>query len=115
MSDSPPYSRTRRAGSVLVTAGILGRTEAGLSEGFSAQLGTALDNLEDLLSAEGCSTSDVVRLVCYLTDAEQMTDLNEVFIDRFALPRPARTTVVVSALPSGALVEVEATVALGVG
>jgi 2-iminobutanoate/2-iminopropanoate deaminase len=104
-----PYSRTRRAAGLLLTAGILGRTEDGLADGFNAQLGLALENLEGILSDEGCAMSDVVRLVCYLTDEDQMTVLNELFSAGFPQPRPARTTVVVGALPGGALVELEAT------
>ena len=110
--DTPPYSRTRRAAGLLFTAGILGQTEMGLADGFGAQLETALDNLEKLLSSEGSSEAAVTRLVCYLTDAEQMTVLNELFTERFSVPRPARTTVVVEALPAGALVEIEATAEL---
>lgn len=112
MPDTPPYSRTRSAAGLLFTAGILGRTEAGLADGFRAQLGTAFDNLENTLSSEGSSNAEVTRLVCYLTDTEQMAVLNELFTERFAVPRPARTTVVVSALPTGALVEIEATAAI---
>lgn len=83
-----------------------------MADGFRAQLETAFDNLGDLLSSEGSSMAEVTRLVCYLTDSGQMTALNEVFTERFAMPRPARTTVVVAALPAGALVEIEATAAI---
>lgn len=109
----PPYSRVRRGAGLLFTAGILGQAEAGLAVGFRAQLETAFDNLEGLLSSEGSSKAEVTRLVCYLTDVEQMAVLNEVFTDRFEVPRPARTTMVVAALPAGALVEIEATAAFG--
>lgn len=52
---------------------------------------------------------DVVRLVCYVTHADQMGDLNELFTQRFNEPRPTRTTVVVAGLPQDAMVELEAT------
>ncbi len=109
---APPYSRTRRTEGLLFTAGILGRTSEGLAEGFRAQLEAAFDDLDALLVGEGSTLADVVRLVCYLTDADQMGELNEVFTTRFAEPRPTRTTVVVAALPFGAMVEVEATAAV---
>lgn len=109
----PPYSRVRRAGPVLVTAGILGRSGEDLADGVEAQLVLAFDNLADLLSAEGLGVRDVVRLVVYLTDIADMDVLNAVFSARFAEPRPTRTAVAVSALPAGALVEIEATAALG--
>lgn len=112
ISGDPPYSRTRSAEGLLFTAGVLGRTGSGLADGFRAQLGVAFDNLEELLSSEGTDMAAVVRLVCYLTQADQMDELNELFTQRFAEPRPARTTVVVAALPQSALVEIEATACL---
>ncbi|MCZ7627721.1 MAG: RidA family protein [Microthrixaceae bacterium] len=108
-SGTPPYSRTRRAAGLLFTAGVLGRTESGLTGGFRLQLEAAFDNLETLLASEGVEMADVVRLVCYLTDGDQVGALNELFTQRFTEPRPARTTVVVSGLPQDALVELEAT------
>lgn len=109
VSDLPPYSRTRSAAGLLFTAGVLGRTGDGLADGFRAQLGVAFDNLDNLLLSQGTDMGSVVRLVCYLTDNDQMDILNELFAVRFAEPRPARTTVVVAGLPQDALVELEAT------
>lgn len=110
MATNPPYSRIRRAGALLVTAGILGRTDDGLCDGIDAQLRQGIDNLEVLLATEGAKLGDVVRLVVYLADINDMAALDAVFTERFATPRPARTTVQVAALPAGALVELEATV-----
>lgn len=113
VSELPPYSRTRSAAGLLFTAGVLGRTGDGLADGFRAQLGIAFDNLESLLLSQGTDMNGVVRLVCYLTQVDQMGVLNELFTQRFAEPRPVRTTVVVADLPQDALVEIEATAALG--
>ncbi|MCB1271595.1 MAG: RidA family protein [Microthrixaceae bacterium] len=109
MSNEPPYSRTREAGGLLLTAGILGTRGADLVPEPGAQIEAALDNLQALLEREGAGLDDVVRLVVYLTDIASMDLLNEAFTRRFAEPRPARTTVEVSALPLGAAVELEAT------
>ena len=109
---TPPYSRARRAGPLLVTAGLLGRGVDDLAEGFEAQLEAALENLEDLLAGEGLTERDVVRLVVYVVDLGDMDVLNRVFSARFSEPRPARTAVEVSALPAGARVEIEATAAV---
>jgi len=111
MTDQPPYSRVRRAGSLLFTAGTLGMRDGVMAEGIEAQLDLALDNLEALLQDEGLAQSDVVRLVVYLTDLAHMPELNAAFTSRFSEPRPTRTTVQVAALPFGAIVEVEATAA----
>jgi 2-iminobutanoate/2-iminopropanoate deaminase len=110
--DEPPYSRTRTAGPLLLTAGILGRRDGALVDGGTeAELRQALANLDGLLAGEGLDRSDVVRLVVYLADMGDMAVLNTVFVEHFDEPRPARTTVEVSALPGGARVEIEATAA----
>ncbi len=110
MADAPPYSRIREAGGLLFTAGILGMTDQGLAQGVDGQIGQAVDNLEALLTEAGSDLDHVVRLVVYLVDIDAMDALNDAFVDRFAEPRPARTTVAVAALPGGALAELEATV-----
>lgn len=112
MSAEPPYSRTRTAAGLLFLAGILGRDDTGLPDGFRAQLDQAFANLEAQLANHDVGTSDVVRLVCYLTDIDDTADLNESFVEHFAEPRPVRSTAMVSALPGGALVEIEATAAI---
>ncbi|MGI9576651.1 MAG: RidA family protein [Microthrixaceae bacterium] len=112
MSAEPPYSRTRTAAGLLFLAGILGRDDGGLPDGFRAQLDQAFYNLEDQLADHDVGTVDVVRLVVFLTDIEDTADLNESFIEHFAEPRPVRSTVAVSALPGGALVEIEATASI---
>lgn len=112
MSTEPPYSRTRNAAGLLFLAGILGTRDTALAEGFCAQLDQAFDNLEGQLADHDVGTSDVVRLVCYLADIEDIAELNEGFVERFEEPRPVRSTVAVSALPGGALIEIEATASI---
>lgn len=106
---APPYSRIRSAGGLVFTAGVLGQRDGALVEGDSDQMRCAFANLLELLASEGIEASGVLRLVVYLTDIAQMGDLNEAFVEAFAEPRPVRTSVVVSELPLGAVVELEAT------
>ena len=111
MAADPPYSRIRHAGPVAVTAGILGRRDGDLvTGGTAAELDQALSNLRSLLGGEDLLLRDVVRLVVYLVDIDDVDVLNEAFVRWFDEPRPARTTVAVAALPGGAHVEIEATV-----
>ncbi len=93
----------------MFTAGVLGQREGVLVQGAANQMRCAFENLLELLATEGVDASEVVRLVVYLTDVSQMGELNDAFVDVFDEPRPARTSVVVDALPLGALVELEAT------
>ena len=54
-----------------------------------------------------------MRLTVYITDLSEFAAVNEVYASFFAGEEPpARVTVEVSALPKGALVEIDAIVAL---
>jgi len=61
-----------------------------------------------VLAAGGCGFDDVVRSTIYLVDLADFAVVNEVYGRAFRPPFPARATVQVSALPRGALVEIDA-------
>jgi 2-iminobutanoate/2-iminopropanoate deaminase len=65
-------------------------------------------NLGAILSAAGCSWSDVVRTTVYLHDMADFPRVNELYAKALGDARPARSTVQVSALPRGVLVEIDA-------
>ena len=54
-----------------------------------------------------------MRLTVYVTDMEAFSEVNRAYEAFFGQDPPARVTVGVASLPRGALVEVEAIVALG--
>lgn len=82
---------------------------------MGAQVGQALDNLEEVLRECGCGLSDVVRLNYYTTDMDAFFGAMEVLASRLgeAGCRPASTLLQVArlALPP-LLVELEATAAV---
>lgn len=65
------------------------------------------DNLEAILREGGLGFSDVVKATVYLTRAEDFAPLNGVYARRFGDHRPARSTVIVAALPAGAPLEID--------
>lgn len=68
-----------------------------------------LANLRAVLEAAGASLDDVVRTTIYLIDLSHFPRVNAVYAEHFtALPRPARATIQVAALPLGAAVEIDA-------
>jgi reactive intermediate/imine deaminase len=73
---------------------------------FVTQARVAFGNLAAILSAAGIGLSDVQRLGVYLADLGDFAELNELMIELFEAPLPARTTVPVD-LP-GFLIEVDA-------
>ena len=65
------------------------------------------DNLEAILTQAGLGFADVVKTTVFLTRAEDFTPLNAVYARRFGTHRPARSTVIVAALPAGAPLEID--------
>ena len=65
-----------------------------------------MKNLGEVLSAAGTSFEKAVKTTCFLSDMADFAAFNEVYAKYFT-EKPARSCVAVSALPKGALVEVE--------
>ena len=80
--------------------------------GISEQANQVFKNLSAVIEASGASLADSVKLTIYLTDLAEFPLVNEIMANYFSQPYPARATVEVSALPKGALIEVDAIVAL---
>ena len=110
-----PYSQAIRAGGFLFAAGQTGldpKTGV-LRDGVEAQTEQVLDNLAAVLRAAGASFEDVVKTTLFLTDLANFQTVNGIYGARFSGEPPARSTVQVSALPKGGLVEIELVAYLG--
>ena len=81
--------------------------------GFAPQLQQVLANLDAILREHGVHRDRVAKTNVYLTDAADWPALNEAYLEFFADPRPARSTVVVASLLGDAVVEVDAIAHLG--
>ncbi|MCI6273860.1 MAG: Rid family detoxifying hydrolase [Coriobacteriaceae bacterium] len=82
-----------------------GKTIVG--DSVATQVSHVIDNIEAILAEVGCSLSDVAQTTVYLTRIEDFDAMDRVFAKRFPQPAPARSVVAVSALPLGALVEMD--------
>ena len=110
-----PYVHAVRAGDLLFCSGqipldpktgeIVGSTPAD-------QAGRCLENLAAVCAAAGATLGDAVRMTVYLTDMGAFAAVNEVYESFFESDPPARVAIAVAALPRGALVEIDAVVAL---
>lgn len=110
-----PYSQAVRAGNTVYFSGQIPLDPAtgALVEGnFDTQVRRAFDNLQAVAVAAGGSMDKMVRLGLYLVDLEQFAVVNQVMQGYFQAPYPARSTVQVSALPKGAVFEVDAVMLL---
>ena len=103
------YRPAVRAGEWLICSGQIGLADGALVPGGVAeQLVQALANLAAVLRAEGSSLDAVAKTTVFLTDMGDYAVMNEAYAAAFGDHLPARSAVAVTALPFGALVEVEA-------
>jgi 2-iminobutanoate/2-iminopropanoate deaminase len=109
-----PYSHAVRAGGLLFCSGQIPLdADSGelVGEGAAEQARRCLENLEAVCAAAGTMLARAVRLTVYMTDLAAFAEVNEVYAGFFDDDPPARVTIGVSALPRGALVEIDAIVA----
>ena len=85
-----------------------------VSEAFAEQAHQVFRNLSEVAQASGGSLADLVKLNVYLTDLGNFATLNEIMAEYFSsdAPMPARAAVQVSALPRGALIEIDGVMCL---
>ena len=76
------------------------------------QAGRCLENLAAVCQAVGATLADAVKLTIYTTDMGAFPEVNEVYGSFFETDPPARVAVGVAALPRGAMVEIDAVVAI---
>ena len=86
--------------------GIDPKTSA-LVEGFEAQTKQIMNNIDGLLQSCDLKRENIVKTSIFLTDLGNFSKVNDAYIEYFQEPYPARSCVEVSALPKGALVEIE--------
>ncbi|RYH26666.1 hypothetical protein EON65_14340 [archaeon] len=109
-----PYSQAIKTSSLVFSSGCIGLDPATgkLVQGLEGQTRQALANLQAILQAANTSFSRQTKTTIYLTNMDDYSVVNKIYADVLrdggCTDFPARTTVQVSALPLGALVEIEA-------
>jgi 2-iminobutanoate/2-iminopropanoate deaminase len=78
-----------------------------MAVGFDAQLEAVMKNIDGLLQSQDLTRSSIIKTTIFMTDLAQFGKINEAYTKFFTPPYPARSTVQVSALPKGAVVEIE--------
>ena len=112
-----PYSPAVRAGGFIYVSGqvpidpITGQVVSGDVQVETRQV---LTNIQNILEGCGSSLAAVVRCGVYLIDSGDFKPMNEVYAEFFGVAKPARTTVIVAALPlKDARVEIDAVAYVG--
>jgi 2-iminobutanoate/2-iminopropanoate deaminase len=105
-----PYSQAIKSGSFVFTSGQIGINPltGQLRIGIEEQTRQVLANLAAVLEAAGSSMDRIVKTSIFLTDIAEFSTVNSIYAEIFEEQPPARSTFQVSALPLGALVEIEA-------
>jgi 2-iminobutanoate/2-iminopropanoate deaminase len=106
-----PYSQAIVAGGFVFVSGQLA-LEPGAKElsggTIAEQTEQVFANLAAILAASGSGLDRLVKTTVFLTDLGDFAGMNEVYARHVGERPPARSTVEIAGLPSGALVEIEA-------
>jgi 2-iminobutanoate/2-iminopropanoate deaminase len=106
-----PYSQAIKANGFVFVSGQLAlkpdHTEI-TGVGIAEQTEQVLANLKAILEAAGSGLHRLVKTTVFLQNLDDFAGMNEVYKQQVGETPPARSTVEVARLPSGALVEIEA-------
>jgi 2-iminobutanoate/2-iminopropanoate deaminase len=106
-----PYSQAIKANGFVFVSGQLS-LKPGDKELTAGDIGSQTEqvfaNLRAILEEAGTSLDNVVKTTVFLQDLGDFAGMNEVYAKHVGERPPARSTVEVAALPSGARVEIEA-------
>lgn len=103
-----PYSQAIESGNLVFVSGQIPldpKTGELVEGGIKEQARRVIENIRAILRAAGLDLNNVVYSVVFLRDLGTFNDFNEVYSTYFNESKPARTTVEVSNLPRGALIE----------
>jgi len=106
-----PYSQAIEANGLVFVSGQLGlkpdHAEM-VGDTIEEQTRQVFDNLEAILTEAGTGLDRIVKTTVFLANLDDFQAMNGVYAGRVGAVPPARSTVEVAALPSGALVEIDA-------
>ncbi len=105
-----PYSQAIAAGGFVFVSGQLGLKpgDNAISGGIEEQTEQVFANLKAILEEAGTSLDRLVKTTVFLQHLDDFQEMNTVYAKHVGEQPPARATVEVAKLPSGALVEIEA-------
>lgn len=102
------YSQAIESNGFIFVAGQLHMSPEGkLIEGtIREKLEQIMKNIQAILHAAGADFVDVVKTTVYVTNMEDLKEINKLYPNYFPNPKPAREAVCVSQLPLGASIEI---------
>ena len=106
-----PYNQAVKAAGLVFVAGQLGLAPGGkemVGADVASQTEQVMQNLSAILEEAGSGLDRLVKTTVFLQSLDDFASMNEVYAAHVGDRPPARSTVEVAKLPSGALVEIEA-------
>ena len=110
-----PYSQAIRAGDLVFVSGQLALEPGGseiVGDTIGEQTERVLTNLAAILEEAGSGLDRLLKTTVFLVNLSDFQGMNEVYARHVGDLPPARSTVEIAALPSGALVEIDAIAAV---
>ncbi len=105
-----PYEQGIKVNGFLFTSGQIAlEPKSGnlIDGGIGEQTRQVFENLKGVLGAAGSSLDRVVKANVFLKSMGDFSAMNQVYEEFLGKSKPARTTVAISELPKGALVEID--------
>jgi 2-iminobutanoate/2-iminopropanoate deaminase len=105
-----PYSIVTEANGFVFVSGMVAlvpETGKAVEGDVTAQTHQVMKNIGGVLGDVGLGYNDIVKTTIFVTDMADFAAVNEVYGEYVGESRPARSTIEVSALPGGFLVEIE--------
>jgi len=105
-----PYSQAIASGKLIFLSGQLGlskKTGSLVDGGVQKQTKQAFKNVEYILNEAGLNLQSVIKVTVYLKNINDFETVNDVYLEQFSQPYPARSTFAVKDLPKNGLVEIE--------
>jgi len=105
-----PYSQAIAAGGFVFVSGQLGLKpgDTAIAGDIEEQTQQVFTNLKAILEEAGSGLDRIVKTTVFLQHLDDFQGMNAVYARHIGDEPPARATVEVAKLPSGALVEIEA-------
>jgi enamine deaminase RidA (YjgF/YER057c/UK114 family) len=93
-------------GTLYISAQSGRKSDGSLAGDFQQQAGEALKNVQNVLRQSGMDLGNLVWMNIYLTNSHEIDAMNEVYWKSIGPNPPARTVLVVAALPGGESIEI---------
>jgi 2-iminobutanoate/2-iminopropanoate deaminase len=105
-----PYSQAIKSGNMIFVSGQVAVNPATgeLTGDIKTQTRQVLENLTAVLTVAGVTTAEVVKTGVFLKNLDDFAAMNAIYAEYFPQDPPARSTLEVSRIPRGSLIEIEA-------